>query len=157
MVNSNYTFDFPLPIAPRFQVDPETGYPYLKDCLQRNFAFYYFSDKVTNAFQNFYENSEGIRDAFIRFWSKIAQEFKDFDTVLGYELINEPWPGDVYRHPSLLLPGEADKKHLMPLYKDLHSAIRKYDDHHILFFEKAVVDVATPSGFEEGPGGKVNK
>jgi hypothetical protein len=26
--------------------------------------------------------------------------------VLGYELINEPWAGDIYRHPDQLLPGE---------------------------------------------------
>lgn len=35
----------------------------------------------------------------------------------GYELINEPWPGDIYEHPSLILQGgAADIKNLQPLY-----------------------------------------
>jgi len=72
---------------------------------------------------------------------------------LGYELINEPWAGDVFRYPYLLLPGEADRRNLAPLYKRLHQSIRPVDDQHILFFEQAVSDVIGANGFTEGPGG----
>jgi len=43
--------------------------------------------------------------AWSAFWARLAAEFKDNDFVLGYELINEPWAGDVFAHPQLLIPG----------------------------------------------------
>lgn len=27
------------------------------------------------------------------FWGKVANEFKDYSNILGYEIINEPWAG----------------------------------------------------------------
>ena len=43
--------------------------------------------------------------AWAAFWTRLATEFKDNEYVLGYELINEPWAGDVFAHPELLIPG----------------------------------------------------
>lgn len=56
-------------------------------------------------------------------------------TVLGYELINEPWAGDVYFHPTLFLPGVAGRKNLAPLYERLSAAIRAVDDQAVVFYE----------------------
>ena len=36
--------------------------------------------------------------------------------VLGYEIMNEPWCGDVYEDPTLLMPGVADRRYLQPMY-----------------------------------------
>ena len=35
--------------------------------------------------------------------------------------------------------GVSDPKNLMPMYKKLHSAIREYDDEHIILFEPTII------------------
>ena len=42
----------------------------------------------------------------------VAARFRGKAHVLGIELINEPYAGDTFRHPSLLLP--HPKFHLGP-------------------------------------------
>ena len=54
--------------------------------------------------QSLYDNEQGIQDHFAMFWGRVAQKFQDNKYVLGYELLNEPWAGDVYRHPDQLEP-----------------------------------------------------
>jgi len=154
VVLDNNTWDFPHPIAPKMAVDPKTGYPSLEDCLKRVFGEYYFSDSVGNAFQNFYNNAQGTQDSYIKFWSRITQEFSSFSSVLGYELINEPWAGDIYADPTIIIPENADRRNLFPLYQKLHTAIRQYDNEHMIFFEKSLSDIVGPTGFKTGPGGK---
>ena len=46
-----------------------------------------------------------------------------------------------YSHVSIPLnfEGVADAKNLQPMYSRLHTAIRKYDDKHIIFFEPTVI------------------
>ena len=57
--------------------------------------------------ESFYQNEQGVQDAFLKFWEVVADRFKSNPYVLGYELINEPWAGNVYRHPELLEPSKA--------------------------------------------------
>jgi len=82
----------------------------------------------------------------------MVKNFKDLDTVLGYELINEPFFGDIYNNKSYLLPGHADLYNLQPMYQRLNNEIRKVDNDHIIFFERCVLDTIFPSGFTEAPG-----
>ena len=30
-------------------------------------------------------------------WRVIASEMRDFDNVIGYNILNEPWAGNVYK------------------------------------------------------------
>jgi len=71
---------------------------------------------------------------------------------LGYELMNEPWAGDVYANPKNLLPHYAEEKYLQPMYEYIHKAIRTVDDEKIIFFEGLTIDY-WPNGFTAGPGG----
>ena len=71
---------------------------------------------------------------------------------MGYELINEPFPGDIYTNPLLLLPGVGDRKNLQPFYNRINQRIRQIDDNHIIFYEPITWDL-TPVGFTEVPGG----
>jgi aryl-phospho-beta-D-glucosidase BglC (GH1 family) len=91
-----------------------------------------------------------VQDHFLRFWQEVARKFTGNTYVLGYELLNEPWAGDIYRHPDQLLPSTADSRNLEPMYARLHSAIREYDDQHIIFFEPTIIitSVNTHSIFE---------
>jgi endoglycosylceramidase len=98
---------FPEPISLEpYPVDPKTGYPYRSDCNKHTFFTYYFSDAESKSWQSLYDNEQGVQDHFLLFWEQVAKKFRNNSHVLGYELINEPWAGDIYRHPDQLLPGE---------------------------------------------------
>ena len=46
----------------------------------------------------------------------MAARFADNVNVLGYELMNEPFAGDVWNDPLLWVPPVADRVSLQPLY-----------------------------------------
>ncbi|RYH31967.1 hypothetical protein EON65_01505 [archaeon] len=82
----------------------------------------------------------------------LMHRFKSSEHVLGYELINEPWAGDVYASPKSLLPTYAEQHYLQPMYEYLHKKIRSVDDEKIIFFEGLTISYWR-SGFTAGPGG----
>jgi endoglycosylceramidase len=49
-----------------------------------------FSDAVSNAFRNFYEDTDGIQGQLVKAWAALAREFATETAVAGYDLINEP-------------------------------------------------------------------
>ena len=57
--------------------------------------------------QSLYDNEQQIQDHFGMFWEKVAERFEGNKYLLAYELLNEPWAGDVYRHPDQLEPREG--------------------------------------------------
>lgn len=48
----------------------------------------YFSFASADAFEKFYTNHDGLLDAFADYWGKIALELKDYNSVMGYDLLN---------------------------------------------------------------------
>ena len=98
----------------------------------------YFTEEVSQGFGQFYSNVNGVADSFAKFWGFMAQEFKEYDTVLGYELINEPFVGDIYQAFSLMLPGLAGSLNLAPLYEKAAAEIRKVDSETIIFYEPVI-------------------
>lgn len=84
------------------------GFPTRSDCSKYDWPSYYSTYNTGEAFEALYDTSEGAQGplaAWAGFWTHLAQEFRDNEAVLGYELINEPWAGDIFSHPSLLIPG----------------------------------------------------
>ena len=128
----------------------------------------YITYSIGAAAQRLYDNEEGLLEHFGEFWKLIASRVKHLPNVLGYELINEPWLGDVPlaidelnprtnpTHWKLWFPTVADKQNMAGMYKILHEYIRQVDNDSIIFFEPATggnfLD-AWPVGFTEGPGG----
>lgn len=148
---------------PRWLIDkfsrPQNPYPWpLKGPpSDSNWAMGYFTEAVSSAFQQLYNDTSGAVGHMSRFWAKVATTFKNQSSVLGYELINEPWAGDIYHFP-VLLPGNAGKLNLAPFYDKLNSAIRNVDENTLIFFEPTTWGVFQShgilgTGFETVPGG----
>ena len=148
--------------VPRWLIDsfPAAKHPYpwpLKKV--RFWAEGYITQAVGNAFQSIYDNKSNARDAFASFWKKLASTFNStaYPNVLGYELINEPWAGDIYSHPALLLPGVAGRRNLLPLYDAAVDAIRSVESNALVFYEPVTWSVMKSgrvlgTGFTRVPG-----
>ena len=54
--------------------------------------------------QSIYDNEQELQDRFVLFWTKVSQHFSSNPYVLGYELINEPWAGDLETNPTHIVP-----------------------------------------------------
>ena len=86
---------WPLP-GDAYAIDPITGNPSDEDCSEYGWFTYYFTDVVAKSFQNLYKNVDGLLDEWANFWGMTARYFKSYSSVIGYELINEPFCGDVF-------------------------------------------------------------
>lgn len=134
--------DFPAPLTHKMEYDEE-GYPTIETCLKTVFPNYYFSYAVQELFQDFYSNKRGIRDNFANMWKQIVYAFKDSPNVIGYEIMNEPWVGNIYERPSRFFFGGDEN--LYTLYKHLHDIIREIDQKKIVMFENSFTDSMTHS------------
>jgi hypothetical protein len=116
---------FPAPLAATFP-NISGRVPARPECdsINRNhWIFYYVTFSESAAFGQLYGNAT-VRAAFARFWAHVAQRFADNPAVIGYELMNEPFAGDVWKNPLLFLPPLADRENLQPLYDEVAAAIR---------------------------------
>jgi endoglycosylceramidase len=147
-MSTSYNHSFPWPL----QWDGANPCP-----ADRSWASNYFAEETGAAFQDLYDNANGMRDYFGEFWSKVAASFKHHD-ILGWEIINEPWAGNIYSQPSLLLPGVAGRDNLQPFYDAVASRIREESQSHLVFYEPVTWGMIfngtlTGSGFTAVPGG----
>mmetsp|Transcript_7252 Transcript_7252/g.20469 ORF Transcript_7252/g.20469 Transcript_7252/m.20469 type:complete len:497 (+) Transcript_7252:110-1600(+) len=118
------------------------------------------TEASATAYQDLFDNNHGMLDDFVAFWSHAAEQFKDVSGVIGYDVINEPFVGNFYKDPALLLPGVAGTRNLQGMYDTVAAAIRKHDDRHILFYEPTTHGMIFDgsvfgSGFRHVPGGDV--
>ena len=127
-------------------------FPYPIQSEKLLWSVYYMSESVNAGFGYFYNNTQGLQDYYAQFWAEAARRFAKFPYVIGYELLNEPWPGDVYEHISIIAPVNAYKQNLEPLYDKLSKAIRTEDPDHLIFFESVTWDYRD-SGIDHVPGG----
>lgn len=104
--------------------------------------------------QGFWDNKNGARDKWTYFWGKTAAALKGIDNILGHELINEPWNGDIYSNPLVLVPQVAEAKNFLPSYDAALAAIRHSDpDVLVMFPESPGQPFGLPDGFYRPPGG----
>ena len=77
--------------------------------------------------------------------------------------MNEPWPANLYREPSLFYNTKKfDETKLFPMSVKAHTAIREVDDNKVIFFEPAQFPDTLPFfggitreiGFPATPGGE---
>ncbi len=70
---------------------------------------YMLSEAVQTAFDNFWANKPapdgvGVQDHYANLWKHIAQRYANNPTVIGYDIMNEPFPGTAAQHamPAML-------------------------------------------------------
>ena len=116
--------DFPRPLSvKKFEFDAN-GYPHWQDCGKHAWAEYYFSDSVAKGFGSLWTNRHGLRDLFVKYWMKVAETFKGDEFVIAYELINEPWAGDQYINPLVMVPGLSEVIDMQHAYDIISAKIR---------------------------------
>jgi len=84
------------------------------------------------AFDSFWNNREvlgaGLQDRYAAAWRRVAERFRRAKRMLGYNLMNEPWPGSQY--PSCISPEGCpvfDTQFLEPFSERVIAAIREAD------------------------------
>lgn len=90
--------------------------------------------QVVNCWINFwsYTQHKDLQDHYILTWQKIAERFKSNPYVIGYDLMNEPWGGDIIK---VFLTGEFEREQLTAFYSRLIPALRNTDQNKYIFFE----------------------
>ncbi|VDM22815.1 unnamed protein product [Hydatigera taeniaeformis] len=116
------------------------------------------------AFQHLYNNETNAWQHWGDFWVEVARRFHNRSNVLGYELMNEPFAGNIYTNPLRAIPGYAGRHNLAPVYDYLARRIRSVDGKKLIFFEGVTWSVYAASslaglggpGFEHVPGGSID-
>ncbi|KAJ3027594.1 UNVERIFIED_CONTAM: hypothetical protein HDU68_003527 [Siphonaria sp. JEL0065] len=145
-------FGFPFPLEVKAYPVDEDGIPSEEDCRKHQFHLYQGTQAVSEAYQRLYDNYDGLRDSFLAYWKLLAETFLPFKNILGYDLINEPWNGNVFKDPSLSNPLVANRKNLQPFYDIIAEGIRSVDPDAIIHFE-SVTTIQKTVGFDKVPGG----
>lgn len=143
---------YPEPLENAIPINNITELP--EWCAHYNWQYNYATYAVSNAFQNLYDNYDGYLDSFIKQWALIASVFNNCTNIIGYEIINEPWMGDMYNYPEVLEPGYTENYLLQPLYLRVTQAIRQYDTLHYIMYEPVTWDYFS-SGFTQLPKNQI--
>ncbi|HET9875937.1 MAG TPA: cellulase family glycosylhydrolase [Mycobacterium sp.] len=125
--------------APAWAVDtgglptPDDGFPWT----------YALSPGENHAWDAFWSNSEvadGIRleNSYAQMWEYVANYFNGNPNLVGYEIMNEPWPGSQWLG-SLFGNPHFDAQELTPFYNQVDSAIRAVDANTPVFFEPSTL------------------
>ncbi|KAJ3013606.1 UNVERIFIED_CONTAM: hypothetical protein HDU68_000623 [Siphonaria sp. JEL0065] len=155
VVNATTSNDFPSPLGQKY-VTNDKGLPSAQDCDKFPWGVYHISSAVSKAYQNLYDNTNGILDSLLDFWEIVARHFVNFDNILGHDLINEPWLGDIYKDTHLLdkPQGVFTNQHILePFYDKIAERIRSVNPDAIIFFEPTTL-VQKEVGFTSVPGGE---
>lgn len=102
--------------------------------------------EVFPAFDRFWANGDGTRDAFFAMWTEVARTLWPAGNVVGFELFNEPHPGsDNEEHWG--------REVLTPFYTELAAAIRVAAPDAPVFFDTSGTDATDQTFFVERPDG----
>ena len=111
------------------------------------FPLYYIANPaVRQAFQSFWDDQRssdgrGLEQDYGIMFKAVARKFANNPYVLGYDLFNEPWPGNVWKsclYNSNGCPGLTHQE-LDKAYSIATKAIRSTGDHHLIFGEPFVL------------------
>lgn len=160
--HSHFTH-FPFPLWLRPASLGADGFPTRQDCAKiqtqerikqlDGWASGFVAYATGTAYDALYTNHNNLTEVWGAFWAKLAKEVLDLPNVLGFELINEPFAGNPWTDPLLMLPGRAEAMRLQPAYDVLVHRIREVDQQTLVFFAGVTWDNTVPVGFTSAPGG----
>jgi endoglycosylceramidase len=101
---------------------PGIDFPGRENCDKNSSFSYIWTHNGAKAYQTLWENPD---TGFSQFWKAVAQELHGLTGVIGGELWNEPFPGDVFGQPEMRNNKHADKTNLSPFYTNVTLAIRE--------------------------------
>ena len=109
-------------------------------------TYYLTNPAIQAAFDSFWTDQVGpggvpLQDRVTAIFSALADRFAANHGVLGYDLINEPWPGSTFTDCITLAGGcpTLDHDRLDPYYARMVTAIRGAGDDHLTFGEPWVL------------------
>jgi len=104
----------------------------------------YIRPVVMLAFDRLWRDLDDVQFRFRECWAAVARRFRDEPAVVGYDLLNEPYPGT-----WLLAPDRFDREALGPFCRFLIERIREEDPESLIFFEPSAfrTNVLVPFGF----------
>ncbi|CAH8602548.1 unnamed protein product [Schistosoma margrebowiei] len=133
-------------------------WPLKKDPGKDDWFLTYVTYESAHVFESIYKNVSGIWKYFAEYWTITTSRFGKKDNVLGYNLINEPAPGNVYKNPFLLLPKNSGHN-LLSFYDYLVNVIRQTDKDTLIFYESVTYGIYFPfvngipgTGIQRVPG-----
>jgi endoglycosylceramidase len=96
---------------------------------------------LNRAYDHFWANDPGpgavgLQDRYAAAWRHVAERFRDADFVMGYDPMNEPWPGTVY--PTCANPAGCplfDSMQLTQFTQRVLAKIREVDTNHLIWPE----------------------
>ncbi len=92
----------------------------------------YFQGDVIACFDHFWNSRDYLWKEFGETWRRVAHRFKDTQNVIGFEILNEPFPGSYG-------PCEFEKNILYPFYLYVGKIIRETAPDKLLFFEPSIM------------------
>lgn len=156
-VSALNAMEFPRPLSlSTIDVDPSTGRP--KSCAPLGplkflgWSEWYATDACGKAFQQLYDGTGAIADAFEAYWREVATRFKGHPGVMAYELLNEPWVGDHVGHPALLLKSGVAEAEVGKYMQRMHDVVRSVDPDTLVLYAPAEVNnrIMRRVGYEQG-------
>jgi endoglycosylceramidase len=103
-------------------------------------------------------NGIGLQDNYALTWENVASHFSGNSAVIGYDIMNEPFPGSNY--PVALLGGTFfATQQMTPMYNQVAAAIRAVDPSTPLYVEPAnpaASEIPTVLGLPTAVLGQVN-
>src|SRR3954453_23591293 len=109
--------------------DPGAGFP----------GNYLVSAGLNRAFDHFWANDFGLQNSYAAAWRHVADRFKSNRYVLGYDLLNEPWPGSAYAQCVQPAGCPVFDQQLADFVQRVRTAIRAVDPSTLVFYEPNVI------------------
>jgi len=111
------------------------------------FPLYYLTNPaIQAAFQSFWDNVPGpggvrLQDRAAEWFEAVGERFAGNDAVLGYDLLNEPWPGTTWLPCVAQDQGcpDLDRAYLDRYYATVTTALRRHDRDHLVLGEPWVL------------------
>ena len=104
-------------------------------------ANYFGNPALERAFDNFWANAAGpggvgLQDRYAAMMAQLASAMRGAPYVLGYEVMNEPWPGSQYS--TCMNPDGCaafDSQQLTAFYRRVIPAVHRVDPRRMVFYE----------------------